>query len=76
VLIFVAFWIFASLQHLWGLNFFNSWPMILIAMGVSVIFKGQLCQSEPVNEDGSSRDTTQDPAVDLTVVMGGMAIKN
>lgn len=58
-----------------ALHWRDWWPVILIAMGLSVIFKGQLRQSEPFNEDGSRRDTTQDPAVDLTVVMGGTQLK-
>jgi predicted membrane protein len=51
------------------------WPVILIVIGLSVIFKGQLRHSEQLNDDGSRSATTQDPAVDLTVVMGGTQLK-
>lgn len=37
--IFLGFWLFASLVHLWGLSFHNSWPFLLIAWGVSIIVK-------------------------------------
>jgi predicted membrane protein len=51
------------------------WPVLLIVLGISVIFKGQLRQSGQFNPDGSRRLTSQDPMVDLTVVMGGTQLK-
>jgi len=35
--IFLAFWIFACLEHLWGWTFSLTWPMILIALGLCYI---------------------------------------
>ena len=45
-LIFVAFWLYANLEHVWGLNFLNSWPMVLIALGVRHIVAGMATPSE------------------------------
>ena len=43
--IFVGFWVFACLEHLWGWTFAITWPMILIALGLcyimSFLFKPQ-----------------------------------
>lgn len=36
-LIFLAGWLYASIQHLWGFSFHTSWPLILIAVGVTHI---------------------------------------
>ncbi len=58
-----------------ALHWRDWWPVLLIALGLSVIFKGQLRQSERLNDDGSPSDTIQEPAVDLTVVMGGTQLK-
>ena len=38
----IAFWIFASMEHLWGWTFRTSWPLILIAVGVQGIVSGLL----------------------------------
>jgi len=35
--IFIGFWVFACLQHLWGWTFSVTWPMILIALGLCYI---------------------------------------
>lgn len=53
-LIFVAFWLYANLQHLWGLNFFNSWPVILIALGLRHIIVGMATPSEKSSEQTPS----------------------
>lgn len=39
MLVTVGCWLYASLEHLWGLTFGNSWPIILIACGVNIILK-------------------------------------
>jgi hypothetical protein len=36
----IAFWLYASFEHLWGWSFHNSWPILLIALGVSMIARG------------------------------------
>ena len=51
------------------------WPVILIVLGLGVIFKGQLRQAAQSDATGNRRETSQDPAVDLTVVMGGSQLK-
>ena len=38
----LAFWLFASLSHLWGWTFYNSWPAILIAFGIRSVVAGLL----------------------------------
>ena len=45
-LVFLAFWLYANLEHLWGLSFQNSWPMILIALGLRHIVAGMATPSE------------------------------
>ena len=49
-LIFVAFWLYACLQHVWGLGFQNSWPMVLIALGLRHIFVGMTATTDISNE--------------------------
>jgi hypothetical protein len=39
-LVFLSMWLYASLENLWGLNFHNSWPLILIAVGLSKLVSG------------------------------------
>ena len=36
----LAFWLYASLEHLWGWSFSNSWPVLLIGYGLSHILGG------------------------------------
>jgi hypothetical protein len=45
-LIFLAGWLYASIQHLWGLSFHNSWPLILIAVGLTHIAGGLSTSNE------------------------------
>ncbi len=33
-------WLYACIDNLWGLTFANSWPIMMIAFGVSVFFNG------------------------------------
>ena len=33
-------WLYACIEDLWGLNFANSWPILMIAFGVCVFFNG------------------------------------
>ena len=39
-LIVLGFWLFACFDHLWGWTFANSWPVILIALGLNVVLRG------------------------------------
>lgn len=41
-LIFIGLWLYVSLNHVWGLGFGDSWPFLIIAWGVSVIWKSLL----------------------------------
>ncbi len=54
------------------------WPVLLIALGIAVIFKGQLRGhggSAGLLTDGSPAQTSLESDVDLTVVMGGTQLK-
>jgi len=33
----IGFWLLACLEHLWGFTWTNSWPMLLIGIGTSVV---------------------------------------
>ncbi len=39
-MVFLGFWLYASIENLWGLDFENSWPLVLIALGLRHIFAG------------------------------------
>ncbi|MFZ6686954.1 LiaF transmembrane domain-containing protein [Undibacterium sp. SXout11W] len=45
-----AFWIYASMEHLWGWTFGTSWPIILIAVGVQSIVFGLLSLNKSSSE--------------------------
>lgn len=36
---FLAAWLFVSFNHVWGLDFGDTWPFLIIAWGVSTIWK-------------------------------------
>lgn len=38
--VFLAFWLYASLENLWGWNFSTSWPLLLIGYGLSMVLGG------------------------------------
>jgi hypothetical protein len=44
-LIFLGLWLFVSIQHIFGLGFRDTWPMLIIAWGVSEIWKALTQQS-------------------------------
>ncbi len=50
-MIFMGTWMFAIFENLYGLTFRNSWPFVLIAWGLSLVF-GQIfnTRKEPGNE--------------------------
>ncbi len=48
--IFLGFWLFACLEHLWGWTFAVTWPMILIALGLSYIGSYVVRNKNPNNE--------------------------
>lgn len=51
------------------------WPVLLIAAGALVIFKGQLRNAADPGDDGAHRATLLDPRMDLTTVMSGSQLK-
>lgn len=53
-MIFVAGWLYACLQHLWGLSFYNSWPTILIALGLRHIIAGLFTPFDNTNDNTPS----------------------
>ena len=34
-----AGWFYVSFEHLWGLNFHNSWPILVIVAGISMLLQ-------------------------------------
>jgi formate/nitrite transporter FocA (FNT family) len=50
-LVFLAMWIVASIEHLWDLSFRTSWPMILIAVGVTHIICGLAGTRDPAKQE-------------------------
>ena len=36
---FIGFWLLVSVLHMFGLNFHNSWPILLIGLGINSIWK-------------------------------------
>ncbi len=36
----LAFWLYASIEHLWGWSFRNSWPLLMIGLGLSIVLSG------------------------------------
>ncbi|MEJ6004947.1 hypothetical protein WG899_05280 [Paucibacter sp. AS339] len=47
----LAGWLYASLEHLWGLTFHNSWPLLLIAFGLSKMVDGLARLRAPAAEE-------------------------
>ena len=39
-LIGVGSWMMISQSHLWGLGYHNSWPLLIILMGILMVFRG------------------------------------
>lgn len=52
-MVFLAFWLYASIENLWGLSFENSWPLVLIAWGLRHIFVGLASKRELQSEERS-----------------------
>lgn len=38
-LVFIGLWLFACFEHFFGMTFRNSWPIIIVASGVSMIIE-------------------------------------
>jgi hypothetical protein len=37
--VFIGIWLFANLEHMFGMTFRNSWPYLIIAWGVTLVLK-------------------------------------
>ena len=44
--IFLGAWLFISLNGIWGFDFHNSWPILIIGWGVSMLWRGLYQQSK------------------------------
>lgn len=53
-LVFLGCWLYVSIQRLWGLSFQNSWPLILIAVGLTDIVSGLSAKSEKRMQESQS----------------------
>lgn len=42
----VAFWLYASLEHLWGWSFRTSWPLLVIGFGLSIVLSSFIKNKE------------------------------
>jgi hypothetical protein len=38
-LVFLGLWLYVSFQHVFGLSFAETWPLVIVAWGVGVIWK-------------------------------------
>jgi hypothetical protein len=48
-LIFIGLWLFASIQHIFGLTFHESWPLVLIAWGLTLVAREVLIPRQESN---------------------------
>ena len=53
-LVFLALWLYASIEHLWDLSFRTSWPLILIAVGVTHIVCGLTGTRDQARQEAQS----------------------
>lgn len=45
-LVFIGLWLYVSIEHIWGLEFRDTWPMLVIAWGISLIVRNFLKGSD------------------------------
>lgn len=38
-LVFLGLWLYVSIYHVWGLGFRDTWPMLIVAWGLSMLWK-------------------------------------
>ena len=50
-MMFMGVWIFAVLEHMFGLTFRNSWPFVIIASGISMILEPLIKRRFAANEE-------------------------
>ncbi len=55
--IFLGTWLLISLNGIWGFDFHNSWPILVIGWGVSMLWKGLYQQSRVLTAEGQRHGT-------------------
>ena len=50
-MVFMGLWIFAVFERLYGLTWFNSWPFVIIASGVSMVLEPIIKKRFAPNEE-------------------------
>ncbi|RJG11785.1 LiaF transmembrane domain-containing protein [Massilia cavernae] len=50
-LVFVGLWLFATFEHMFGLTFRNSWPILIIAWGVTLVIEPLVQRRFPAIEE-------------------------
>jgi hypothetical protein len=45
-LTFIGLWLFVSVDHVFGLTFHDSWPILLVGLGISMVWKAMIPQSQ------------------------------
>lgn len=53
-MVFLAFWLYACLEHVWGLSFRTGWPLLLIALGLEYMVAGLAKRSQDSSEKAPS----------------------
>lgn len=46
----IAIWLYVSIERVYGLNFYNSWPMLIIAWGLRYLLEGLLSKNNTQGE--------------------------
>ena len=46
---FIGLWLFANFEHMFGMSFYNSWPYVIIAWGVTMILRPFIRERFAVN---------------------------
>jgi len=49
--IFLGLWLFAAFNHLWGIRLVETWPAVLIGLGITMVWKGMYPKS-PCRQEG------------------------
>ncbi|MGZ8288818.1 MAG: LiaI-LiaF-like domain-containing protein [Telluria sp.] len=47
----VGLWLFATFENMFGLTFRNSWPILIIAWGVTLVIEPMIQRRFPANEE-------------------------
>jgi hypothetical protein len=48
--VFIGAWLYVSIQRFWGLGFSESWPLLLVAGGISILCKTFVIQQRMQSE--------------------------